>query len=82
MGLTVLAYQWRRQSSRTPTATLWQGGAPIQALAFDDPWIAAACGDGATLLLNADAAMRSGGACPGNSVGRSSREAATSRYAC
>jgi hypothetical protein len=72
----------RRQASHAPAAALLPGGAPVQALAFDDPWLAAALGDGATLLLNADAAMRGGSACSGSSANpsRAAREAASARY--
>ena len=49
-----------RSSSLTACNTLWQHGALVQSIAFDDPWMAAAMDDGATLLLNADAAMRGG----------------------
>lgn len=59
---------------------LWQSGAPVHSLAFDDPWLAAALGDGTTLLLNADAAMRKGPPSAagggGTGSGRASREAA------
>lgn len=41
-------------------ATLWQQGSPVQSIAFDDPWLAAALDDGSALLLNVDAAMRGG----------------------
>ena len=63
---------------------LWQSGAPVQSLAFDDPWLAAALGDGSTLLVNADAALR--GACLGapaasadSSSGRGARDARARR---
>ena len=49
-----------RQSRVDPVATLWQQGSPVQSIAFDDPWLAAALDDGSALLLNADAAMRGG----------------------
>ncbi len=49
-----------RQSKVDPVATLWQQGSPVQSIAFDDPWLAAALDDGSALLLNVDAAMRSG----------------------
>ena len=68
-----------RSSSLAACNTLWQHGALVQSIAFDDPWMAAAMDDGATLLLNADAAMRGGragglpsraalGALPGGSI--------------
>lgn len=49
-----------RTSSQAACATLWQHGAQVQSIAFDDPWMAAAMDDGATLLLSAEAAMRGG----------------------
>ncbi|BDA51263.1 probable E3 ubiquitin ligase complex SCF subunit sconB at N-terminal half [Coccomyxa sp. Obi] len=49
-----------RQSKADPVATLWQQGSPVQSIAFDDPWLAAALDDGSALLLNVDAAMRGG----------------------
>ena len=41
----------------------------MQSIAYDDPWMAAAMDDGATLLLNTDAAMRGGRAGPGSRAG-------------
>lgn len=60
----LLAYDLR-SSSQAAANTLWQHGALVQSIAFDDPWMAAAMDDGATLLLNADAAMRGGRSGPG-----------------
>jgi hypothetical protein len=39
---------------------LVQQGPPVQSIAFDDPWLVAALGDGSAVLLNVDSAMRGG----------------------
>ncbi len=62
-----------RSSSQAACNILWQHGALVQSIAFDDPWMAAAMDDGATLLLNADAAMRGGRAGPGSRAGPRAR---------
>ncbi|KAK9838471.1 hypothetical protein WJX81_001301 [Elliptochloris bilobata] len=55
----VLAYDLRIPSE-APAASLWTGGAIVHALSFDDPYLAAALGDGSLALVNVDQAMRGG----------------------
>ena len=50
----------RRSPCEAPAATLWTGNAIVHALSFDDPYLAAALGDGSLVLVNVDAAMRGG----------------------
>lgn len=47
-------------SRADPVSTLWQQGSPVQSIAFDDPWLAAALENGSSLLLNVESAMRGG----------------------
>lgn len=50
----------RRSASAAPAAALWTGGGIVHALSFDDPYLAAALGDGSLAVINVDAAMRGG----------------------
>jgi len=50
----------RRSASAAPAAALWTGGGIVHALSFDDPYLAAALGDGSLAVVNVDAAMRGG----------------------
>ncbi|EIE19917.1 WD40 repeat-like protein [Coccomyxa subellipsoidea C-169] len=57
-SVLILVSRLDTQSRSEAVATLWQQGSPVQSIAFDDPWLAAALEDGSALLLNVDAAMR------------------------